>query len=63
MYSKINKTGKPFFLENLFFDKLAGTDSLRKMLMVKTTEKEIRASWKNELETFKKLRFKYLLFE
>ncbi|MBK8817993.1 MAG: DUF1343 domain-containing protein [Saprospiraceae bacterium] len=63
MYSKINKTGKPFFLENLFFDKLAGTDSLRKMLMVKTTEKEIRASWKNELENFKKLRLKYLLYE
>jgi uncharacterized protein YbbC (DUF1343 family) len=63
MYNKINNTGKPFFLENLFFDKLAGTDSFRKMLIENTSEKEIRASWKNELDNFKKVRKKYLLYE
>jgi uncharacterized protein YbbC (DUF1343 family) len=52
-----------FFLENLFFDKLAGTDSLRKMLIENVPENQIRASWENDLQTFKKTRLKYLLYD
>lgn len=55
--------GEKFFLDNLFFDKLAGTDSLRKMLLQGYDEKKIRASWKEDLEHFKQVRKKYLLYE
>ena len=47
---------------NDFFDKLAGTDQLRKQLIEKKTEAEIRESWKPGLEKFKALRNKYLLY-
>jgi uncharacterized protein YbbC (DUF1343 family) len=47
---------------NDFFDKLAGTDQLRKQLLEKKTEAEIRESWKPGLEKFKALRNKYLLY-
>jgi uncharacterized protein YbbC (DUF1343 family) len=62
-YREITTKGEIFFLENLFFDKLAGTDSLRKMLIAEKNEKDIRSSWSTDLETFKKTRKKYLLYE
>ncbi|MEC5394387.1 exo-beta-N-acetylmuramidase NamZ family protein [Bergeyella sp. RCAD1439] len=52
-----------FFLSNLFFDKLAGTDKLRKQIIQGKTEKEIRESWQKELEAFQKIRRKYLHYE
>jgi len=52
-----------FFLKNNFFDKLAGTDQLRKQIIAGTSEKEIRASWQPELDRFKETRAKYLLYE
>ncbi|MBR3558009.1 MAG: DUF1343 domain-containing protein [Bacteroidales bacterium] len=52
-----------FFLKNNFFDKLAGTDQLRKQIIAGTSEKEIRASWQPELDRFKEIRAKYLLYE
>ena len=54
---------EPFFNKNLFFDKLAGTDKLRKQIEAGMTEKEIRATWQNDLNAFKKMRAKYLLYE
>ncbi len=51
-----------FFLENLFFDKLAGSDLLRKQLIAGLNEDEIRASWQPELEEFKVTRSKYLIY-
>ncbi len=47
---------------NLFFDKLAGTDKLRKQIVAGFMENEIRESWKLQLEDFKKIRKKYLLY-
>jgi uncharacterized protein YbbC (DUF1343 family) len=47
---------------NDFFDKLAGTDALRKQLLAKKSEQEIRESWKPGLEKFKAIRSKYLLY-
>lgn len=51
-----------FFLENLFFDKLAGSDQLRKQIIAGKTEAEIRASWQADLAAFKVIRKKYLLY-
>ena len=45
-----------------FFDKLAGTDNLRKKIIAGKTAKEIQASWKEELDNFKEVRRKYLLY-
>jgi len=53
---------KSFFLKNKFIDSLAGSDKLRKQIVSGTSEKTIRKSWKRDLDTFKKIRKKYLLY-
>ncbi len=45
-----------------FFDKLAGSDRLRKQLAAGTPEADIRASWAADLEKFRAVREKYLLY-
>ena len=52
-----------FFLKNLFFDKLAGTDQLRKQIIAGKSVEEVRSSWSDELMAFKQMRKKYLLYE
>ena len=52
-----------FFLKNLFFDKLAGTDKLRLQIIAGKTESEIRDSWQADLKAFNVTRSKYLLYE
>ncbi len=47
---------------NDFFDKLSGTDQLRKQIISGKTEQEIKESWEKDLETFKEIRKKYLLY-
>ncbi|MCX6273040.1 MAG: DUF1343 domain-containing protein [Bacteroidetes bacterium] len=51
---------KKFF--NSFFDKLAGTTTLRKQIQQGMTEEAIRSSWANDLSVYKKMRKKYLLY-
>lgn len=51
-----------FFARPEFFDKLAGTDQLRKQIIAGKSEEEIRASWKDELDAYKEMRKKYLLY-
>jgi uncharacterized protein YbbC (DUF1343 family) len=46
-----------------FFNKLAGNDQLMWQIMNGKTEEEIRKSWEPGLNTFKKIRVKYLLYE
>ncbi|MDR3048200.1 MAG: DUF1343 domain-containing protein [Bacteroidales bacterium] len=53
---------KEFFLKNNFFDKLAGTPLLREQIIHHLSAEQIRASWKSDLENFKKIRKKYLLY-
>ena len=48
-----------FFIS--FFEKLAGTADLRKLILAGKTEQEIRDSWQEDLEAFKAIRKKYLL--
>ena len=48
--------------ESYFFNKLAGSDQLMKQIIAGKTETEIRQGWQKGLETFKKIRKKYLLY-
>ncbi|MBK6265188.1 DUF1343 domain-containing protein [Marivirga sp. S37H4] len=48
---------------NNFFVKLAGTMQLQKQIESGFTEEEIKLSWQNELESYKAIREKYLLYE
>ncbi len=52
-----------FFRSPSFFDKLAGSDTLRKQIIAGMSEKQIRMSWKVDLEKYKTIRKKYLLYE
>lgn len=52
---------KPAFFTS-FFEKLAGTDVLRKQIQQGLSEDEIRKSWLPQLDAFKKIRSKYLLY-
>ena len=54
-------TKEKFF--NDFFEKLAGTASLKAQIINKTSEIEIRNSWKKGILQFKMTRKKYLLYE
>lgn len=51
-----------FFSRPDFFDKLAGTDELRKQIEAGLTEAEIKASWAADLDAYKTMRKKYLLY-
>lgn len=45
-----------------FFDKLVGNNILRKQITEGLSEAEIRASWQKDLEAFRSLRKKYLIY-
>lgn len=45
-----------------FFDKLAGTDKLRKQIMSGKTQQQIYTSWDSGIAKFKKMRRKYLIY-
>lgn len=45
------------------FDKLAGTENLKKQIIAGTPEAEIRKSWEPGLSNYKKMRQKYLLYK
>jgi len=47
---------------NNFFDKLAGSDKLKKQIIAGKKFKEIKASWEEGLKEFKKVRRKYLIY-
>lgn len=57
-----NKSGQGAAFFNNFFDKLAGTDQLRKDILAGKSEPEIRSSWQSGLDAYKKIRVKYLLY-
>ena len=61
LYQKAPNKDK-FFTSSSFFDKLAGTDLLRKMLIEGKTEAEMRQTWQADLTNYKKIRMKYLLY-
>ncbi|HUH20095.1 DUF1343 domain-containing protein [Albibacterium sp.] len=61
-FYKKSKMKDKFFARPDFFDKLAGTDMLRKQIIAGMTEKQIRDSWKEDLAAYKIMRKKYLLY-
>ena len=46
-----------------FFDRLAGTSTLRQHILNNVPEEEIRNSWETDLERFRAIRKKYLLYD
>lgn len=60
-YNKTPDKAK-FFTSADFFDKLAGTDMIRKMMIAGNSEAEIRAAFTPKLEAYKEMRKKYVLY-
>ncbi len=52
-----------FFLKSLFFDKLAGGNTLREQIIAGKSEAEIRAGWQEGLAQYREMRKRYLLYE
>jgi uncharacterized protein YbbC (DUF1343 family) len=59
VYASMNR-GSTFFSD--YIDKLAGTAKFRQQILAGYSEQQIREGWKPELEKFKNLRKKYLLY-
>lgn len=57
---KYDENKNEFFTN--FFDKLAGTDELRKQIIAGKSEIEIRESWKKKIEEYRMKRRRYLLY-
>lgn len=55
-------SGKKEKFFNNFFDKLAGSDQLRKDILVGKSESEIRDTWTKDLDAYKAMRGKYLIY-
>ncbi len=62
-YNDLSAQNLDFFLDNNFFEKLAGTDALRKQIKGGLSEDEIRLTWSDGLEKFKTMRAKYLIYD
>lgn len=62
-----NYEGKePFWIKQsgkFWIDTLAGTDELRKQIEQSMTEEQIKATWQKDLEEFKIIREKYLIYK
>ncbi len=52
-----------FFLKSAHFNHLAGNDVLMQQIKDGVSEDDIRKSWKPQLDNFKKIRKKYLLYK
>lgn len=61
-YHELLKNEPSFFLKNNFFDKLAGTDQLRKQILKGESAEKIREGWGPDLDSFQSIRKKYLLY-
>lgn len=57
---EVMKLNEKFF--NNYFNYLAGNNQLKQQIIEKKSIVDIRNSWKDELDEFKKIRLKYLLY-
>lgn len=57
-----NKSGRDEDFFNDYFNKLAGNDELKEQIKAGLSEEEIRISWLEELNKYKIIRKKYLLY-
>ncbi len=53
---------KEHFFNN-FFDKLAGTKELKKQIQQNWSVEDIESSWQKDIDAFKTIRKKYLLYK
>jgi uncharacterized protein YbbC (DUF1343 family) len=61
-FLKIAKNKTKYINNVSHFDRLAGSDSLRKQLLASVSEKKIRATWQKDLLIYKKMREKYRVY-
>lgn len=54
---------KRFFTRPRWFDLLMGTSQVRKDILQGKTETEIRRTWEKDLQLYRAIRAKYLLYE
>ena len=59
-YNNMNIGSKIF---TTFFEKLVGVDYIRTMIMEGKSADQIKSMWKNDVETFKRQRLQYLLYD
>lgn len=52
-----------FFIENNFFEKLAGNNQLRSQIKNGLSELEIRKTWEKDIKSYQTKRVKYLLYK
>jgi uncharacterized protein YbbC (DUF1343 family) len=62
LISAYNNTKNKNEFFNDFFTKLAGTKKLQEQIEKGFTEAQIKATWQEDLEAFKKIRAKYLIY-
>ena len=62
LYNLLGRDEKLFFTRANWFDLLAGNSTLRTQIIQGLSEEEIRASWQPDLERYKEMRKKYLLY-
>jgi uncharacterized protein YbbC (DUF1343 family) len=60
-YNNATDKSKVFNIAN--FTKHAGTEKLQQQIEAGMSEEDIRATWKEDLETFKAIRAKYLIYD
>ncbi|MDR3250722.1 MAG: DUF1343 domain-containing protein [Tannerella sp.] len=61
-YEKSGRNEKAFFNRADWFDLLAGSDELRRQIIKGFSADEIQASWQDDLDDYKKIRRKYLIY-
>lgn len=61
-YERLNKNESVFFSRANWFDLLAGTNLLRIQITAGLSEEDIRSLWKEDLNAYKEIRKKYLLY-
>lgn len=61
-YKRLNNNEKLFFSRAEWFDLLAGTNLLRIQISAGLSETEIRSTWETDLNAYKEIRKKYILY-
>jgi uncharacterized protein YbbC (DUF1343 family) len=62
LFNRLGRDEKLYFTRANWFDLLAGTNTLRTQIVQGLSEEEIRVSWQPELDLYKAMRKKYLLY-
>lgn len=61
-YARMGRDAKTFFNRSAMFDLIAGTDELRRQITSGLSEDRIRSSWQADLDRYRLMRRKYLLY-